>query len=86
MLRAGDSWAVTYGEFKAARELPWMHVEHAQVPREIVEPDEIGDAVEPLSKVEKPSDLFKELVKPVAVEEFENLNGLRSRCRNCPRN
>lgn len=76
MLRAGDSWAVTYGEFKAARELPWMHVEHAQVPREIVEPDEIGDAVEPLSKVEKPSDLFKELVKPVAVEEFENLNGI----------
>ncbi len=89
MLRAGDSWIVTHGEFKAVRELPWLHVTHAQVPPELIQPDDIGDRLEPVSDQEptlapvpdpistpKPSDLFAELLKPVPVEEFAKLNGI----------
>jgi hypothetical protein len=39
MLRAGDSWVVTYGEFKAERDMPWLHVAHAQVPAELLNPE-----------------------------------------------
>jgi|GEM_PF-6679782 len=76
MLRAGDSWVLTYDEFKASQELPWMHVANAQVPAELLKPDDVGDRVEPLLKVEKPSTLFAELLKPVPVKEFAKLNGI----------
>lgn len=50
MLRAGDSWIVTYDDFKAAKELPWLHAAYAQVPDDAVQqfqpiPDEISTPV-----------------------------------------
>lgn len=36
MLRAGDSWIVTRGEFERTKEMPWLHVAHAQVPPELL--------------------------------------------------
>jgi len=86
MLRAGDSWVLTYDEFKASQELPWLHVANAQVPPELLSPD-VGDQIEPRRAPPllpladpistKPSDMFKEYLKPVPVEEFEKLNGIK---------
>jgi hypothetical protein len=78
MLRAGDSWAVTYGEFKAAREMPWMQVANAQVPVELVQPVE-PVPVPPMVVVPETSaestflDRIDGLLKPVPVEEFTPL-------------
>jgi hypothetical protein len=66
MLRAGDSWVLTYDEFKATRELPWMHVANAQVPVEVVDG---GDDVEPVPQPQIPVDVEKFLKPfPVPVE------------------
>lgn len=48
MLAAGDSWIVTYDDFKKSREMPWLNAAHAQVPPDFVlQPDPIStpDAV-----------------------------------------
>jgi hypothetical protein len=73
MLRAGDSWVVTYGDFKAAREMPWMHLAHAQIPFELIEPPPSPPEIKPDAVVVPAAllDKIDGLIKPVPVEEFK---------------
>lgn len=61
ILAQGDSWALSADAgFKAGDIPPWLIDADATTPEP--EEDPIGDKVEPLSH--KPSDLFRELIKP----------------------
>jgi hypothetical protein len=84
MLRAGDSWVVTYGDFKAARDMPWLHVAHAQIPFELIQPEpEVAPPTPPVVAPEaKASDALFSIpavaaaLKPLTAEDYSKLSGV----------